>query len=66
MYFNTKSYLKNNHYHTAKHPLHLIDLTRFFFNESGELVKSISNSIRSTSKKQKENNVILITHMFTR
>jgi hypothetical protein len=48
--------------------LNLIDLTRFFFNESGELVKSSSSSIRSTSKKKKkkENNVILITHMFTR
>jgi len=25
MYFGTKSYLKSNHYYTAKHPLSLID-----------------------------------------
>jgi hypothetical protein len=26
MYFGTKSYLKSNHYHTAKHPLYLHDI----------------------------------------
>jgi hypothetical protein len=31
--------------------LNLIDLNRFFFNESGELVNSSSSYIRSTSKK---------------
>jgi len=25
MYFGMKSYLKSNHYHTAKHPLNLLD-----------------------------------------
>jgi len=24
MYFDTKSYLKSNHYHTAKHPLNTV------------------------------------------
>ena len=30
MYFDTKSYLKSNHYHTAKHPLENVGAAAFF------------------------------------
>jgi hypothetical protein len=31
MYFSTKSYLKSNHYHTAKHPFHKLHCSSIMF-----------------------------------
>jgi len=31
MYFGTKSYLKSNHYHTAKHPFHKVHCSSIMF-----------------------------------